>query len=212
LYVLLAVLGLVLTGTGAIKLGSSLLSYHAARTAQAATVPAGQQTDGSSGAAAPDTSASTPTAPAIRPTRIEIPGIHVDAPVQLLGLTSTGTLAVPTQTNQAGWYTGSAVPGQPGPTVIAGHLDTTSGPAVFVDLPQLEDGDEIRILLSTGAEVDYQVTGMQTDPKVQFPTTQVYGPSPDSELRLITCTGSVVDGSYLDNLIVFARLDTSASS
>ena len=213
-YILLTLIGLGLTGTGAAKLGSTLLDYKTARTAAAAgtndQTPSGDQTTSASSttpAAGPTTSTPAVT---IHPVRIEIAQIHVNAPVQELGLTTTGTLAVPTQTNQAGWYTGSAVPGQLGPSVIAGHLDTSSGPAVFYDLRELKSGDEITIVLSSGSSVNYRVTGMATDPKLQFPTAQVYGPSPDGELRLITCSGSLVDGSYLDNLIIFARLDNAA--
>jgi sortase (surface protein transpeptidase) len=215
-YFLLAVLGLGMIGTGAAKLGSSVLTYKTARTAQAASGANGTSSstsgqDGSANSTAPTAgSTTTPPGVTVHPVRIQISDIHVDAPVQELGLTSTGALAVPTQTNQAGWYTGSVVPGQLGPSVIAGHLDTTSGPAVFYDLHELKDGDEISILLSTGTTVSYHVTGMQSDPKLQFPTAEVYGPSPDGELRLITCTGSLVDGSYLDNYIVFARLDNAA--
>jgi sortase (surface protein transpeptidase) len=213
-YILLTVIGLGLTGTGAAKLSGTLLTYKAARTAAAAgtnsQTPSGDQ-DTSAPATTPATGPTTSTpVVTIHPVRIEITQIHVNAPVQELGLTTTGTLAVPTQTNQAGWYTGSAVPGQLGPSVIAGHLDTTTGPAVFYDLRELKSGDEITIVLSSGTTVDYHVTGMMSDPKLQFPTAQVYGPSPDGELRLITCSGSLVDGSYLDNLIIFARLDNAA--
>ena len=220
-YMLIAAVGVAVTGTGAAKLGSSLISYDAARSAWAASGSAGpteNPADGTpSGAAGATTGTSTPTptptptpTQTVLPVRIEISDIHVNAPVQELGLTSTGALAVPTQTNQAGWYTGSAVPGQSGPSVIAGHYDSAIGPAVFYELRDLKDGDDIDILLSSGTTVTYQVTGIVTDSKEQFPTTEVYGPSPDGELRLITCSGSLVDGSYLDNLIVFARLVDSA--
>jgi hypothetical protein len=44
--------------------------------------------------------------------------------------------------------------------------------------------------------------------KDRFPTEAVYGAVPDAELRLITC-GGIFDhatGSYLSNVVVFARL------
>ena len=49
---------------------------------------------------------------------------------------------------------------------------------------------------------------MQSYPKDQFPTAAVYGPTPVPELRLITCTGEFdrAAHSYLDNLVVTARL------
>ena len=44
-------------------------------------------------------------------------------------------------------------------------------------------------------------------PKAAFPTAEVYGPTPDAQLRLITCGGDF-DRSrrgYADNVVVFAR-------
>jgi len=42
--------------------------------------------------------------------------------------------------------------------------------------------------------------------KDHFPTASVYGPTPDAELRLITCGGqfSPSVGSYEDNIVVYA--------
>jgi len=54
----------------------------------------------------------------------------------------------------------------------------------------------------------FTVTSVRTYAKDQFPTAAVYGPVPDAELRLITC-GGVFDrstGSYLSNVVVFARM------
>jgi hypothetical protein len=46
--------------------------------------------------------------------------------------------------------------------------------------------------------------------KDAFPSQAVYGPTRDPELRLITCGGPFdgFAGTYLDNVVVFARLIT----
>jgi LPXTG-site transpeptidase (sortase) family protein len=148
--------------------------------------------------------AASPSAEAARPTSIQIPAIDVHTSLQQLGLDSSGSLEPPTNLTQAGWYTGSSVPGNDGPAVIAGHVDSTKGPAVFFRLKSLKPGDMITVGLSSGQSVDFQVMAVQHYPKNAFPTAEVYGARPDPELRVITCGGSFAAGHYLDNVVVYA--------
>lgn len=138
--------------------------------------------------------------------RVQIPAIGVDSGLEQLSLDASGTLLPPTAWQSAGWYSGGVLPGEVGPAVIAGHIDSTTGPAVFVHLGQLHAGDEILVTLSTQDVEKFRVTSMERAPKAAFPAASVYGPVPAPELRLITCDG-VFDsstGHYTDNLIVFA--------
>lgn len=145
---------------------------------------------------------------AASPVSIDIPAINLHATLQTLGLDASGELQPPTNLTQAGWYTGSPVPGQAGPSVIAGHVDSYQGPAVFFNLKSLNPGDRITVGLSSGRSVTFQVMLVQRYPKDQFPTQDVYGPRPDPELRLITCGGGFANGHYLDNIVVYATLAT----
>jgi sortase (surface protein transpeptidase) len=89
-----------------------------------------------------------------------------------------------------------------------GHIDSRTGPGVFFRLPELRPGDQVYVTRADGTLARFRVTAVQTYPKDHFPTQAVYGPVPDAELRLITC-GGVFDrsrGSYLSNVVVFARL------
>jgi sortase (surface protein transpeptidase) len=140
------------------------------------------------------------------PVRIEIPAIHVDAALQRLHRDAAGVLQPPDSWTEAGWYAGGVVPGAVGPAVIAGHLDTTKRVAVFVDLRLLRPGDRIRVLLSTKRTVTFVVTHAKVVRKALFPTAEVYGPTPDAQLRLITCSEPFDEqrGIYADNLVVFA--------
>jgi hypothetical protein len=54
--------------------------------------------------------------------------------------------------------------------------------------------------------VKFLVTAVRTYLKDQFPTQTVYGPTPDAELRLITCGGAwdPATGHYLSNIVVYA--------
>ena len=142
------------------------------------------------------------------PVLLTIPAIGVRTKLVNLGLNSNGTLQVPASTAVAGWYRGSAPPGAAGAAVIAGHVDSRTGLGVFFWLRTLRPGDRVYIGRSDGTTVVFTVTIVQMYAKDQFPTGSVYGPVPDAELRLITCGGTFDRslGSYLSNVVVFARL------
>jgi sortase (surface protein transpeptidase) len=145
------------------------------------------------------------------PERVQIPSIGVDSGLEDLGLGAAGELDPPRAWDSAGWYRDGTVPGAVGPAVIAGHVDSGSGPAVFVDLAKLDVGDEVQVTLSTGTVETFRVTGSERTPKATFPTSDVYGSTPTPSLRLITCDGTFDSstGHYVDNLIVFADLVTT---
>lgn len=140
------------------------------------------------------------------PTTIAIPAIDVAAPVVELGLNPDRTLEVPRSYGDAGWWSGGAAPGEPGPAVIAGHVDSKDGPAVFYRLSELEPGDEVLLTLRDGSVVRFVVERLEHHPKDAFPTASVYGDTPEPTLRLITCSGDFDEftGHYTDNTIVFA--------
>jgi sortase (surface protein transpeptidase) len=142
------------------------------------------------------------------PVHIRIPAIGVSAAVVRLGLNRDGTLQVPGDFDVTGWFTGGPAPGATGPAVIAGHIDSKRGPAVFYRLRELRPDQEITVGRSDGSSVRFAVDGVAQYPKHAFPTEAVFGPSPEPLLRLITC-GGVFDRSqrsYRDNVVVTARL------
>jgi hypothetical protein len=85
-------------------------------------------------------------APAV-PTRVRIPAIGVDARLTGLSLESNGQLAAPPESdrNLAGWYRAGTSPGSIGTAIIAGHVDTHQGPAVFYGLGALRRGNTIEV-------------------------------------------------------------------
>jgi LPXTG-site transpeptidase (sortase) family protein len=142
------------------------------------------------------------------PVRLRIPAIEVDAPLEALSLGSDGSLDAPAQWGVPGWYSGGPRPGDPGPAVIAGHVDSTSGPAVFYSLSRLRPGDSVYVGVRGGAALHFVVDDIESFAKDRFPTALVYGPLPVPVLRLITCTGAFdrAQRSYVDNLVVSAHL------
>jgi hypothetical protein len=146
----------------------------------------------------------------IDPHRVVIPAIDVDADVIDLGLQPDGSMEVPADFAQTGWFTPGPRPGRVGPSVIAGHVDSRSGPAVFFRLTELSPGDLIEVHSEHGEVVTFAVRELEQHPKDAFPTDRVYGPTSGPELRLITCGGDFDTDvrSYRDNVIVYAeRLD-----
>jgi hypothetical protein len=139
------------------------------------------------------------------PTRLKVDAIDLDTPLETLRLGADGALTPPRDFAKAGWYAGGTRPGDVGPAVIAGHVDSRRGPAVFYDLRKLTRGDRIEVVRG-GRALAFTVVATAWYPKNSFPTDEVYGPTPDRQLRLITC-GGVFDRSlrsYKDNLVVYA--------
>jgi hypothetical protein len=143
---------------------------------------------------------------ASRPVGLRIPAIGVDAPVIPLGLNADRTLQVPRDFGDTGWWSGGARPGDPGPTIIVGHVDSYTGPAVFFRVRDLRPGDAIVVLRRDGSRARFTVQGSEEYPKARFPTARVYGPTRGATLRLITCSGAFdrASGHYLDNTVVYA--------
>jgi LPXTG-site transpeptidase (sortase) family protein len=142
------------------------------------------------------------------PTRVRVPGIDVDSRLVRLGVDDDGALVPPEDFARAGWFTGGPAPGETGPAVIAGHVDSYRGPAVFFRLSELEEGDEVVVDRVDGTTARFTVTAVDRYPKDEFPTEQVYGPTSRPELRLITCGGEFDRDarSYRDNVVVSAVL------
>ena len=141
-----------------------------------------------------------------RPVSLTIPLIGVKTNLITLGLAAGGAMQVPSTSTVAGWFTGSPRPGAVGSSIIVGHVDSKSGPGIFFRLPELKKGDDIYVKRADGTTAEFRVTENRTYPKDHFPTDTVYGPTPDAELRLITCGGTFdsVTGHYLSNIIVYA--------
>jgi len=142
--------------------------------------------------------------PAAAPLRVRVPSADIDAALAGIGLDGDGALVPPDDMATAGWF--GPVPGEPGPAVLAGHVDSTGGPAVFFRLRSVRAGDPVLVTRADGSTVRFTVTRVARYAKTAFPTAEVYGPTPDAELRLITC-GGLFDRaahSYRDNVVVYA--------
>lgn len=114
---------------------------------------------------------------------------------------------VPRSFSDAGWYTQTRKPGETGPAVIAGHINSKRGPGVFLHINRLKRGDQIIVSDAGGGQRSFTVTGSGQHLKTALPQEVFAFDQPVPELRLITC-GGVFDrssGHYVDNFVVYAR-------
>jgi hypothetical protein len=142
------------------------------------------------------------------PTHMDIPVLGVSSTVMELGLQADGSMEVPPGAYPAGWYTHSPTPGELGPSILAAHVDWNGEPGVFVDIRELQSGDEVVVTRQDGSTAIFSVDRVDQYPKDSFPTGAVYGDIGHAGLRLITCGGDFDDdaGSYVDNIVVYASL------
>jgi sortase (surface protein transpeptidase) len=141
------------------------------------------------------------------PVRIRVPAIGVDAPVEPLELDANGVLPAPATADGTGWWVDGPEPGERGPAVIVGHLDSHRGPAVFFRLADLGIGEEILVDRADATTAVFIARRIAQHAKDAFPTEAVYSDTPDAQLRLVTCAGDF-DGEqrrYLDNVVVHAE-------
>ncbi|MEY2665754.1 MAG: hypothetical protein RLZZ480_859 [Candidatus Parcubacteria bacterium] len=154
-------------------------------------------------------SVSGPTMNESEPVRLRIPSINLDTNFSApLGLEDGGEIEVPNDYTSVAYYKFGPTPGELGPAVILGHVDSVKGPAVFFSLGQLKEGDEIQVERADGSVATFAVTELERQTQTAFPTRKVYGDIDHAGLRLITCTG-IYDKEklrYTHNLIVYAKL------
>ncbi|MFE6685697.1 class F sortase [Streptomyces sp. NPDC057743] len=147
------------------------------------------------------------------PKRLTIPELGVDAPFTRLTLGPTGQLNPPpaNDKNLVGWYQDGAAPGERGAAIVAGHVDTKTGPAVFLQLEILKPGATVEITREDGIVATFKIDSVETFSKANFPNDRVYADTPDAQLRLITCGGSYDRKAkdYVANVVAFAHLASS---
>ncbi len=140
--------------------------------------------------------------------QVRIPSLGVRRGLIDLGLNRDGTMEVPKDPADVGWFDQSVTPGSLGPAVLAGHVTWNGKTAVFFELAKLRNGDRVEVTRRDGSTAVFAVTAVQQHPKNRFPTEAVYGTIDHAGLRLITCAGKYdnANARYLDNIVVFAKL------
>lgn len=148
---------------------------------------------------------------AVTPIQLRIPSINVDAPIEPQGLTENGEMEVPDDGETIGWYEPGTKPGGMGNAVLVGHVDDYTGPAIFFNLKKLEVGDEILVDGENGETLTFVVKDKQAYPYDQAPIREIFGPSNNNRLNLITCTGlyNRSTQNHEERLVVYTELKES---
>jgi hypothetical protein len=224
---LLAAAAGVLVLAGLLLLGMALRAQrHPPQPPAAAAIPyasshPGSQPSATSGLPAPGASSRAAARPVTGPllgrsvpVRLDIPDLHVRSELLQLGLNPDQTVQVPplSKDSKAGWYKYSPTPGQLGPSVILGHVDSAKyGPGVFFKLGALRPGSTLSVTRSDHTTAVFRVDRVVSYPKAHFPTLEVYGNTDSAQLRLITCGGRFDAGShnYQSNIVAYATLVSS---
>ncbi|KQY56646.1 MULTISPECIES: class F sortase [unclassified Nocardioides] len=175
--------------------------------------PGSASPDGSPGSSTPGKAAEEkdpPLGPST-PITLTVPKIGVDSEVITVGTADDGTLEVPQpgpDLDKAAWFDKSPTPGQPGPSIIEGHVSTEEGASVFLDLGRLRPGDKVTVDREDGTRATFTVYALRTFDKDRFPTKLVYGGDLSTPtLRLITCSNFDPNvGHHTGNLVVFSKL------
>src|SRR5579875_3401267 len=145
------------------------------------------------------------TAPEAVPNRLRIPTIGLDARVESVGVTAQGTMGVPTDPQDVGWYAPGVRPGESGDAVMDGFLEWSSGPAAFANLPRLRAGDEVDVDLSDGHQLTFRVYRLARFPfNASLPG--LFERSGTPRLSLVTSSSRWNGTSYEDRVEVDAQL------
>lgn len=213
--------GLALLVSAVTLLAASLLLSRPTPVSQAGQLPAAAVAPAPSVAPVPPvgTLPEIPRPPAVAttadidaeappPRRLTVERLGIDTELVDLRVQADGSLQVPADFDVAGWHRAGTLPGDRGPAVLVGHVDSYEGPAVFYRLGELQPGDRVSVARADGSVVPFEVYGAETVSKTGFPTERVYGPTAEPELRLLTCGGSFDETvrSYRDNVVVYARV------
>ena len=149
------------------------------------------------------------------PKFIKIPSQSINARILPLGVTSNNTVQSPNNIFDAGWYNGSAKPGDAGTNgaiLIDGHVHGPSLPGVFANLKKMKLGDSIQIQRGDNKIFTYKVVNVQSYDAKTFSL----GPALTSAkagtpgLNLITCGGKYnqSEGGYTQRVVVYAILQS----
>lgn len=144
----------------------------------------------------------------MRPARLIIPTLKINTDVQHVGIAKDGTMGVPNNYTDVGWYMYGALPGNVGAAVMAGHVDNgVAAPGVFKKLDTLSIGDEVIVEQGDGTQLLFRIIGSQIYDK-DADAKEVFIEKEKKLLRLITCTGEIIrsERTHADRLVVTAEL------
>lgn len=140
------------------------------------------------------------------PIRLRVPAIGVDAPVVRAGVDAEGQFEVPGP-NQVGWYEHGPLPGAPGSSVLAAHVDLGHEPGAFFLLHSVLPGDRVYIDFDDGSSATFEIIGDTLYDKTALPEHELFRRDGEAVIQLVTCGGTFDSTTrhYRGNRVVTAR-------
>ena len=125
--------------------------------------------------------------------RLQIPALSVDAPIETVGTQANGNMDLPSLhiADGVGWYQKGPWPGQMGSAVIDGYVShPDSSPAIFSRLGDLHAGDLVLIVNADGSEQHFYVASLNTYLANHVPLANIFKDTSGIYLNLITCNSA----------------------
>lgn len=140
------------------------------------------------------------------PVLLRVQALHIEAPIEEVGLTPEGNMATPTSNTTLGWYKYGAVPGNPGPAVLAAHTGLPNQPTVFRRFEHIQKGDTIEVRDKNGTRVSFEVIEQAIYMPDTAPRQRIFGATSIARLAIITCTGTWLpkEKTYSHRLVIYA--------
>lgn len=147
------------------------------------------------------------------PEQLSIPSLGLIADIQPTGVLENGEMGVPDDVDEAGWFEPGFKAGAKGNAVLAGHVDSLNGPAIFYELDTLKVGDTIELAGADNRLMIFKVKELASYETDAAPIEEIFGKSDKRMLNLITCTGDFNRdiGSHEERLVVSAELISDSS-
>lgn len=156
------------------------------------------------------------------PTRMSIPALNVDAPIETIGLdrraqsNSTGQapLGAPVDQRKAGWYAAGPKPGSGTGTVLTNGHTYRDGSAIFQQdfAARVAVGQQVDLVIDNGSTCSYRIAAIwrNVDAVTDYPglvaSEHLYDQEGPERLFLETCGGPWLEsaGRFKDINVVLA--------
>jgi LPXTG-site transpeptidase (sortase) family protein len=140
-----------------------------------------------------------------------IPKIGVNAAIKDMGIASDGTMAVPDNTVDVGWFSLGTRPGQTGSAVIGAHNELSSKPGVFAHLNKLKVGDTLSVVNADGTSISFKVRQIRTYNATDT-NSGIFQSASGTHLNLVTCSGAwnPVTKTHTTRLVIFTDMIQSS--
>ena len=145
------------------------------------------------------------TVAADAPRILTIDKLGLETRILPMGINADNSIQAPININDAGWYTGSAKPGEVGAMFIDGHASGATRLGAFGSLDTLKNDDTLTIEKGDGATLTYRVVHVAVVPLEAVDMSKALAPYPgvNKGLNLMTCTGTwVKESATLDHRVI----------